>query len=255
MIAGLRLAVTLLTVVPLGTDRVDRGTARAAMLLAPAAGLITGGAAALVLLAGGLLGLPVLPAAALAVAATAAVTRALHLDGLADLADGLGSGRPAAEAMAIMKRSDIGPFGVVTLLLTLLIQVTALAAAPHPAVAVLIAAVAGRLALPWACRTGVPSARPGGLGALVAGTVPVRAAAASTAAVLAGAAAAGTAAGGLGGALHALAAVAAALVAALLLLRHAVRRLGGVTGDVLGALVEIAGTTALIVLAAVPPGG
>ncbi|NVI87430.1 hypothetical protein [Actinomadura sp. BRA 177] len=45
MIEGLRLAVTLLTVVPAGTARVDRGTARAAMLLAPATGLITGGAA------------------------------------------------------------------------------------------------------------------------------------------------------------------------------------------------------------------
>ncbi|WP_165959108.1 adenosylcobinamide-GDP ribazoletransferase [Actinomadura sp. KC345] len=254
MIAGLRLAVTLLTVVPLGTERADRGTARAAMLLAPAVGLITGGAAALVLLAGGLLGLSGLPAAALAVAATAAVTRALHLDGLADLADGLGSGRPAGEALTIMKRSDIGPFGVVTLLLTLLIQVAALAAAPDPAVAVLVASAAGRLALPWACRTGVPSARPGGLGALVAGAVPARSASAATAVVLAAAAAAGTAAGGLGGALHAVAAVAAALAAALLVLRRAVRRLGGVTGDVLGALVEIATTAALIVLAALPPG-
>uniref|UniRef100_UPI0037C79989 adenosylcobinamide-GDP ribazoletransferase n=1 Tax=Actinomadura sp. TaxID=1989 RepID=UPI0037C79989 len=187
MIEGLRLAVTLLTVVPAGRARADRDTARAAMLLAPAAGLITGGAAALVLLAGGLLGLSAPLAAALAVAATAAATRALHLDGLADLADGLGSGRPAGEALGVMKRSDIGPFGVVTLLLTLLIQVAALASAPHPAAAALIAAAAGRLALPWACRTGVPSARPGGLGALVAGTVRTRAALAATAAVLAAA--------------------------------------------------------------------
>lgn len=252
MIAGLRLAVTLLTVVPAGTGRVDRGTARLAMLLAPAVGLLTGGAAALVLLAAGLLGLAPLPAAALAVAATAAVTRALHLDGLADLADGLGSGRPAAEALEIMKRSDIGPFGVVTLLLTLLVQVAALASAPDPAAAVLIASVAGRLILPWACRTGVPSARPGGLGALVAGSVPSRAAAAVTAAVLAASAAGGAVSGGAGGALHGAAAVAAALAAGLLLLRHAVRRLGGVTGDVLGALVETAATAALIALIAFP---
>jgi adenosylcobinamide-GDP ribazoletransferase len=250
--AGLRLAVTLLTVVPLGTGRVDRDAARSAMLLAPAAGLIPGGAAALVLLAGGPLGLSGLLAAALAVAAAAAVTRALHLDGLADLADGLGSGRPAAEALAIMKRSDIGPFGVVTLLLTLLIQVAALASAPHPALAALVASVTGRLALAWACRTGVPSARPGGLGALVAGTVPTRAALAATAAFRAAATAAGLAVGGFGGALHGAAAVAAGLAAALLTLRRAVRRLGGVTGDVFGALVEVAATAALIAFAALP---
>ncbi|MFF4237023.1 adenosylcobinamide-GDP ribazoletransferase [Actinomadura geliboluensis] len=252
MIEGLRLAVTLLTVVPLGRARVDRGTARAAMLLAPAAGLVPGGAAALVLLAGGPLGLPVLLAAVLAVAATAVATRALHLDGLADLADGLGSGRPATDALAIMKRSDIGPFGVVTLLLTVLAQVAALAAAPHPAVAVLVASVAGRAVLPWACRSGVPSARPGGLGALVAGTVGTRAALAVTAAVLAAAAGAGAATGGPGGAVQAAVAVLVALAAALVMLRHAVRRLGGVTGDVLGALVEIAVTAALVVLAARP---
>ncbi|TMQ90326.1 adenosylcobinamide-GDP ribazoletransferase [Actinomadura soli] len=250
MIAGLRLAVTLLTVVPVGSERVDRGTARAAMLLAPSVGLIVGGGAALALLAGDLLGLDGLVAAALAVATMAAITRALHLDGLADLADGLGSGRPAAEALTIMKRSDIGPFGVVALMLTLLIQVSALATAPDPAVAVIVAAVAGRLALPWACRAGVPAARPDGLGALVAGAVPARAALVVTAVVLVAVAAAGAGTGGFGGALHAVAAVIVALAAALLLLRHAVRRLGGVTGDVFGALVETATTAALIALTA-----
>jgi len=264
--AGLRLAVTLLTVVPLRAgradqadrvervERVDRATARAAMLLAPAVGLVPGGAAALVLLAGDALGLSGLLGESLAVAATAAVTRALHLDGLADLADGLGSGRPAADALAIMKRSDIGPFGVVTLLLTLLVQVAAVAAAPHPATAMVIAAVTGRLALPWACRAGVPSARPGGLGALVAGTVPTRAALVVTAAVLVAAGAAGAAGSGghddlLSGLLSGLAAVVVGLGAALLVLRHAVRRLDGVTGDVFGALAETAATAALLTLA------
>lgn len=238
---GLRLAVPLLTVVPVRTGEVDRDTGRRAMLLAPSTGLIVGGGAALVLVAGDLAGLGPLLRAALAVAAMATLTRALHLDGLADLADGLGSGRPADEALAIMKRSDIGPFGVVTLLLTLLIQVAALASAPHAPVAVLVAAVTGRLALPWACRRDVPSARPGGLGALVAGTVPTRAALLVTALVVVAAAAAGP---------FGIAAVAVGLVAALAASRHAVRRLGGVTGDVLGALVEIAQTAALVVLAA-----
>ena len=50
----------------------------------------------------------------------------LHLDGLADTADGLGSGKPAEDALRIMKQSDIGPFGVITLLFVLLAQVAAL---------------------------------------------------------------------------------------------------------------------------------
>ncbi|GAA2406502.1 adenosylcobinamide-GDP ribazoletransferase [Actinomadura vinacea] len=249
--AGLRLAVTLLTIVPLRAERADREAARRAMVPAPLTGLIVGGGAAAVLLLGDALGLAAVPRAALAVAVTAVLTRALHLDGLADLADGLGSGRPAADALAIMKRSDIGPFGVVTLVLTLMIQVGCLATAPDAAAAAVIAAVAGRLALPWACRSGVPAARPGGLGALVAGTVTTRAAVAVTAAVLAGAALAGAACGGLQGALGAGLAVAAALGTALLMLRHAVRRLGGVTGDVFGALVELATTAALVVLGCV----
>ncbi|MGI5168628.1 adenosylcobinamide-GDP ribazoletransferase [Spirillospora sp. CA-253888] len=238
---GARLSVTLLTIVPLPTGEVDRAAGRWAMLLAPAMGLIVGGGAALVLLLADVAGLSPLLGAALAVAAMAALTRALHLDGLADLADGLGSGKPAAGALEIMKRSDIGPFGVVTLLLALLVQVAALAAVPNPPVAALVAAVAGRLALPWACRAGVPSARPGGLGALVAGTVGTPAALAVTVVV----AAASLVAGPFGPA-----AVAAGLAAALVTLRRAVRRLGGVTGDVFGALVEVAATAALVVLAA-----
>ncbi|WP_433325660.1 adenosylcobinamide-GDP ribazoletransferase [Spirillospora sp. CA-294931] len=241
-IAGLRLAVSLLTVVPSGEVRVDGGVARRAMALAPLTGLIVGGAAALVLMAGDLAGLSPLLRAALAVGAMAVVTRALHLDGLADLADGLGSGRPAGDALAIMKRSDIGPFGVVTLLLTLMIQVAALASAPDAPVAVIVAAVAGRTALPWACRRPVPSARPGGLGALVAGTVATRTAVVVTAVVVAASLVTWSPYGPV--------AVLAGLASALLLLRHAVRRLGGITGDVMGALVETATTTALIVLAA-----
>ncbi|GAA2577685.1 adenosylcobinamide-GDP ribazoletransferase [Actinomadura fulvescens] len=244
---GPRLAVSLLTAVPVRAPRVDRETGRQAMILAPAVGLVVGGAAALVLVLADLLGLAPLLGAALGVAVMAVVTRALHLDGLADLADGLGSGRPAEDALAIMKRSDIGPFGVVTVLLTLMVQVAALASAPDAPVAVLIAAVIGRLALPWACRTGVPPARPNGLGALVSGTVTTRAALAVTGAVLLAALGAGLA---VGRAPYAVVAVLGGLATALLLLRHATRRLGGVTGDVFGALVETATTAALIVLAA-----
>jgi adenosylcobinamide-GDP ribazoletransferase len=247
--AGLRLAVSLLTIVPVRAGRVDRGSARWAMTLAPVAGLLVGAVAAAVLVVSGWLGFGSLLAAALAVAAMALLTRGLHLDGLADLADGLGSGRPATEALAVMKKSDIGPFGVITLVLTLAIQVAAIAEAP--VAAVVVAAMTGRLAVTWACRSGVRSARPDGLGALVAGTVrPLDAVAVTVVTAAMAALAALTGPGG--GAYHAALGAAAVLVglaASTALLRHAVRRLGGVTGDVLGALVETAVTAALLVMA------
>jgi adenosylcobinamide-GDP ribazoletransferase len=246
---GLRLAVTLLTAVPLpggrpGRPAPTRRAAGAAMAWAPAVGLLLGAAAAAVLELAARWGHagPLL-AAVLAVATVAAGSRALHLDGLADLADGLGSRRPAEAALAIMKRSDIGPFGVVTLVLTLGIQVAALAQAQalgRGAPAVIAAAVTGRLALPWACRRGVPAARGTGLGALVAGTVSPVIPVLLTAAVLAGAFAFG---------ILLMIAVAAGLAASLALTALAVRRLGGITGDVLGALVEVAAAVCLLVTA------
>ena len=247
--AGLRLAVSLLTVIPVRTGRVDRETARWAMTLAPLAGLLVGAAAAFVLVAGGWLGFGSLLGAALAVGTMAALTRGLHLDGLADLADGLGSGKPAAEALTIMKKSDIGPFGVITVVLVLAIQIAALA--EEPVAAVVVAAMTGRLAVTWACRTRVRAARSEGLGALVAGTVRrLDAAAMTVATVVAGALAALTGPGGdAHDAVLGAVAVLAGLAASIALLRHAVRRLGGVTGDVLGALVETAVTVALVVMA------
>jgi adenosylcobinamide-GDP ribazoletransferase len=244
---GLRLAVTLLTALPLPGDASagppDRRTVAAAMYWTPVVGLVLGAAAAGVLLAcrSGHSG-PLL-AAVLAIAVLAALSRGLHLDGLADLADGLGSRKPAAQALEIMKRSDIGPFGVVTIVLTLLVQVSALARADEIGrgpIAIAAAAVASRLAIMLACRRQVPSARPDGLGALVAGTVRPTAAAVLVVAALAGAAAvAGTYA----------AAIAIGLTVSLALTQLARRRLGGITGDVLGALAEITAAACLLATA------
>jgi len=228
------------------------------MAWAPAVGLVLGAAGAAVLAgADGLLRAGPLLAAALAVAALALLTRGLHLDGLADLADGLGSGKPATSALEIMKRSDIGPFGVVTLVLTLLVQVAALAqaqarggAAGHGAVALVAATVAGRLAITWACRRTVPAARPHGLGALVAGTLPTAVPAALTAVVLGLAALCGWLFAAPSGGWLLPTGIAAGLAASLALTAHAVRRFGGITGDVLGAVSEVATTVCLIVTAA-----
>ena len=260
---GLRLSLTLLTAFPLpggasARPVPDRTTAAAAMAWAPGVGLLLGViASAILLVVDHPLGAGPLTAAALALASLALLTRGLHLDGLADLADGLGSGQPAPIALDIMRRSDIGPFGTVTLILALLIQFAALghaeSAGPGRGPAALIAAViTGRLALTWACRRGVPAARPDGLGALVAGTVrPAIAAAATLAAITAAIAAvlisARATSEPLGWTLPL--AVAAGLAAALAVERHVVRRLGGITGDVLGALVETATAACLLVTA------
>ncbi len=246
-LGGLRLAVTLLTAIPLpgaGRRAPTRRMAGAAMTWAPAVGLLLGALAAAVLELAARLGHagPLL-AAVLAIATLALLTRALHLDGLADLADGLGSRQPAEAALAIMKRSDTGPFGVVTLVLTLGIQVTALAQAQalgRGAPALVAATVAGRLALTWACRRGVPAARSSGLGVLVAGTVPPAIPITLTVAALGGACAFG---------IVVPVAVGAGLAASLVLSTVAVRRLGGITGDVLGALVEVTTAVCLLVTA------
>jgi adenosylcobinamide-GDP ribazoletransferase len=248
--AGLRLAVTLLTAIPLpggrraGQDAPGRRAAAWAMAWAPLVGVGLGAAAAGVLIlatryghAGSLL------SAALAVTVLAALSRALHLDGLADTADGLGSRQPAARALEIMKQSDVGPFGVVVLVLTLLLQVSALARADQLGrgpVAIAAAAVTARLAIVLACRRGVPSARPGGLGALVAGSVRPLVAVAWILAGLGAAAAFGW---------RYAAAMAVGLTLSAGLTALATSRFGGITGDVLGAAAEIAAAGCLLVTA------
>ncbi|GAA1340848.1 adenosylcobinamide-GDP ribazoletransferase [Actinocatenispora thailandica] len=247
-VAAARLSVSTFTVLPVPVGRVDRATARGAMVLAPAVGAAIGavlaGIAVLLRSAGAPLGV----LAVAVVLGAVLVTRALHLDGLADTVDALGSYTDRERALAIMKRSDIGPFGVVALVLALAAQVAAVVAVgARPALALLatlvVAAGTGRLAVTLACRRGVPAARPDGLGALVAGTVPgwlVVAAAVPLAAIGLFADPARPWLGPV--------AVLLGLAAALLLVRHVTRRLGGVTGDVLGACVELAGTFTLTVL-------
>ncbi len=248
-----RVALSLFTVLPAGpAAELEAGAAARAMFWLPAVGLLLG-----LLAAGGMAcvqaGGPSVPrqllGATVAVALLAGLTGGLHLDGLADTADGLGSRRPAADALAIMRRSDIGPFGVVALVVMLLIQVTALAAVPPgwPAVAALVlAAVTGRVAAVLA--SGVPAARPGGFGALVAGRTGRPGRVAIGLLLLAAVIPAGLALGGAAAALRGLAAALAGLLAGGLLGRTARRRLGGMTGDVFGAIIELSTAIVLLVL-------
>lgn len=261
---GARLAVGTLSVLPTRPpSRVDAGVAGRAMLLGPLVGLVLG---ALVGVPAGLLvGLDRSPllVSALAVAALAWLTRALHLDGLADVADGLGSGRDGEAARAIMKKSDIGPFGVATLVLALLAQVAAAAVllaqdALAGAVLVGVVVLGSRCVLPWLCTARFPAATPSGLGALVAGTVRGGAAAGALAvAALVGAGALGAdavrgdLAGGSGVLLAGLVGVLAGQLAAYGLARRCLCRFGGTTGDVLGACVETALTVGLVAAALV----
>ena len=255
-LAALRTALGLFTIFPvkaaleLGRD----GAARAVLWL-PVTGLLLAVPAAGVLFAvqaGGHSGPRRLLAAALAVGVLALLTGGLHLDGLADTADGLGSRRPRDEALAIMRRSDVGPFGVAALLFTVLVQVTALATvAPGwpDAAALAVAAVTGRTAVVLATGPGSPPARPDGFGALVAEATTTRARVTAAAALLAVTAAAAGAAWGAYPALRAVIAVLAGLCAGELLRRLALRRLGGMTGDVFGALVEVSSAVMLLALA------
>ncbi|WP_066362397.1 adenosylcobinamide-GDP ribazoletransferase [Herbidospora mongoliensis] len=236
------LAVSLLSVLPVPRhSAVDARTAGRAMALAPLVGVLLGVIAALVGQGALWLGLGRLTSALLALGTLAVLTRALHLDGLADLADALGSGKPAPEALAIMKRSDIGPFGVVALLFCVGLQATAWGeVGPHVIWALPIAVATGRLAVTWACTPRFRAARPEGLGSLVAGTVGVPAALASTGTLLIVAMIAFRDVPVL------VSAVPIGLAAAWFILATAVRRLGGITGDVLGALAEVATAACLL---------
>ena len=249
--AALRLAVGTLTVLPTGAVTPDRSTARGAMLLAPVAALPLALSAALV---GGLaaaLALPGPAAGLLVVAALTLGTRALHLDGLADTVDGLGSGWDRQRALEVMRRGDVGPMGAVALVLVVGLQAVAAGALVtgwSSALALAVLVCCSRAALSVVCRAGVPAARPSGLGAAVAGTVPLAGLAVTWLGVAAVVALTWSA---LGGSVTAgLVTAAATLVAATVLVRWCVRRLGGVTGDVMGAAVEVALTVLLLGAAA-----
>jgi len=254
--AAWRTALSLFTVIPSGGDAgLGEGAAAAAVRWLPAVGLLLGGAGAGLLLSvttGGPSGPRRLLGAVLAVALLAAATGGLHLDGLADTADGLGSRRPAQQALEIMRRSDVGPMGVASLVLVLLIQVASLAAVPRTslaAAALVLAAVTGRVAVVLA--TGYPAARPGGFGALVAGRTTGRDRVLSVVLLGCAVAVAGLLAGGWPLAVRGLGCALAGLLAGGLLQVVAWRRLGGMTGDVFGAIVEVSTAAVLVACALV----
>lgn len=244
VVTGLALAVSWLTVLPVrGPERVDRGAAAGAISWAPVVGVLLGAGAVAVMWALTIAGASPLLAGLVGVAALALGTRGMHIDGLADTMDGLGSYGPPERAREIMKSGGAGPFGVAALVFVIGIQAVAFAALVDAQrwLAVVVAVAVGRVAVVLACRSGIDAAPGAGFGALVAGTQR-RAIGFAWAAVALVAAGFVTDAWWLGPI-----AVGAALATATVLVRHAVRRFGGLNGDVLGAAVEVATTVAVAV--------
>lgn len=245
-----RLAVGTLTALPVAAPRsVDRQVSGRAMVLAPLAAVPLGTLVAAVCWAGRELGLAPLAVAAVAIGMLAMGSRALHLDGLCDAADGLTASYDPARSLAVMKGGTAGPAGAAMLVVVLGVQAASLATvmlAPWGPVAAGLVVCCSRSALVLACARGVRAARVDGLGTGYAGTVDRRGVAAVwlvTAAVLIGAAALADLPWWRG----AMAAAVTLAVIGLLLVR-CLRRFGGVTGDVFGAAIELTLAALLLTL-------
>lgn len=209
----------------------------------PLVGLLVGLIAGAGLWAGSLLGLPPLLSALLGIGAGVLATGALHEDGLADTADGLGAGGSRDDALEAMRDSRIGAFGTLALIFSVGIRAAALSGMHDDAAALaalIASAVLARATLPGIMAGFAPARQDGlGFGAGRPDTDGV-----ATAAVL-GILLALLLVGFQAGA----AAVLGAAAGAWLLVRVAVQRLGGITGDVLGAAEQAAEIGALLALA------
>ena len=245
VIADLRMAASFVAIFPVGSSKPAADGADCARDLGAARRRIVGGAGWRC----GLrdreqAGIDARPAALLALATTTLITGALHEDGLADAADGLGGGRTRERKLDIMRDSRIGSYGACALILSFGLRWSALAAIANPWLVMLALAsahAAARAGVP-AFMSLVPPARLDGLSAS-AGAPPGRSVAVAF---------------GIGtlclalalGPGKALVGLVLLSLAGLILARLAIRQIGGQTGDILGAFEQTGEILILLVAAA-----
>ena len=244
------LALSLLTVIPTPARMPTDGSTPQVAGWFPAVGLLVGAAGYGLLKGVEALGLPhpqPLLLAALVVALWALLTRMLHFDGLADVADGFWGAHDPERRLEIMADSHTGAFGATAIALTAIIEVAALGAviaAPHELPVLLVPALA-RFSATAGCWLGTP-ARPDGLGRSVMARPTMLGAAPALVVLLAVAGAMWLGYGAAGAAIFGFGVLAALAVPHLL-----AGRFGGVTGDVLGASVLLTETLLFVVFAMV----
>jgi adenosylcobinamide-GDP ribazoletransferase len=244
MVTGFAVATAFLTRIPVAAAGCRAGRLAEAAWAFPLVGAGIGAVAACAFLLAQLFGLGDWPAALLAVLAGIALTGALHEDGLGDTADGLIGGHDRDHALAIMRDSRLGTFGVLAIVLSVSLRGAALARigdVAHAGLALVAAHAASRAALPVAMRSMAP-ARADGLGVEAGRPSASLAFAAVTIGVLISLAALGPTRGAI-----ALGAAGSAMFAAGML---AQRRIGGYTGDILGAFQQVGEIVMLLTAAA-----
>jgi adenosylcobinamide-GDP ribazoletransferase len=245
LVKDLTIALLFYTCLPLAPPTASKGAdVVRASWAAPLVGAIIGAVGALVYWLAYAMGLASLPAAALALAATLGISGALHEDGLADTADGLGGGATRDTRLEIMADSRIGTYGACAVMMSIFLRATASASLADPALvatAMIAANAAARGTIPAFMRL-VPPAKGHGLSA-DAGTPP---AVSTMTATIAGMAALFLGLGPRAGSIALLLVLATAGAIAWL----SIKAIGGQTGDVIGAVEQTTEISILLVAAA-----